>query len=34
MEVSLAVVMPVHWAEFYADLRECQEGEKTRLNGD
>jgi hypothetical protein len=25
---SFALGMPVHWAEFYADLQECQGGEK------
>jgi hypothetical protein len=29
MEQSLALGVPVHWAEFYADSQECQEGHKS-----
>jgi hypothetical protein len=31
VEQSFAVEMPVHWAEFYAELKMCQEAELSGL---
>jgi hypothetical protein len=29
MEYLSPVMMPIHWAEFYADLKKCQEAKDT-----